>query len=99
MRGYLTTIEKVTGHAPATCPWRAFYEPIVREVVAVAWAVPDGNLEAAIGTDAPYVLVQAIGVYQRAKEATIADETRLRDEERKSEHRARDAMRKAAGRG
>lgn len=98
MRGYLTTIEKVTGHAPSTCPWRAFYEPIVREVIAVAWAVEDGNLPAVIGTDPPYQLAQALGVYERAKRATAADEMRLRDEERKAEHRVRMAASKV-GRG
>lgn len=97
MRGYLRTIETVTGHQPATCPWRAFYDPIVREVIAVAWAITDGNLPAVIGTDPPYQLTQAIGVYKRALDATRADEERLQAIERRSEHAARAAMRRAAG--
>lgn len=97
MRGYLSTIEKVTGHAPGTCPWRSFYEPIVREVIAVAWAIPDGNLAAIIGTDPPHILGQACGVYARALKATRADEERLQAEERKAENAARAAARRASG--
>lgn len=97
MRGHLTTIEKVTGHAPSTCPWRSFYEPIVREVVSVAWAIETGNLPAVIGTDPPYILTQALGVYERAHKATRADEDRLQHEERRAEHAARTAARRASG--
>jgi len=98
LRGYLTTIETVTGQAPSTCPWRAFYEPVVREVIGVAWAIEDGNLPAVIGTDPPYALTQALGVYHRALKATQADEMRLQRAEREAEHRAREAARKAGAR-
>lgn len=98
MRGYLTTIERVTGHAPTTCPWRAFYDPLVREVLDISWA-DDGNLAAVIGMDPPYQLVQALGVYKRAVTMTRAEEERIQRDERKAKADAERAARKAGARG
>jgi hypothetical protein len=99
MRGHLSTIETVTGHAPGTCPWRSFTVPIVREVLSVTWALRSSNLSAATGTDPPHKLAQAIGVYDRAYQATKADEERLLHEERAAKRRAEAALRKAESRG
>ena len=99
MRGHLSTIETVTGHAPGTCPWRSFSVPIVREVLAVAWALRSSNLSSAIGTDPPHKLAQAIGVYDRAYQSTKADEERLQSDERAAKRRVEAAMRKAASHG
>lgn len=90
IRGTLRVIEKITGHRPPTCPWRAYYEPIVREVMDVAWSVDDGNLAATLGPDPDAVLRDAIGVYRRALSLTKAEEERLarEDAERKRRHNA-----------
>ena len=93
MRGHIDTIERVTGWRPPTCPWRAFSEPIVREVLALA-AFKDGDLVAAIGTNAPADLIAAIGVYRRARNATDADEQALLRIERDAKRRAVEAARK-----
>lgn len=99
MRGYQTTIERVTGHRPPTCPWRAFSLPIVREVLAVEWSSDKGNLTATIGTDGPAQLVAAIGLFERSVASTLADERKIRDIEREATRRAKDAARKAGIRG
>lgn len=99
LRGHIVAIERVTGHAPPTCPWRAFSEPIVAEVLDVAWAVPEGNLEAVVGADSDHLLMQAMGVYQRAKLATRAEEDRLMSEERDAKRRAAAEAAKAGRRG
>jgi len=99
LRGHIKTIEHVTGHAPPTCPWRSFSEPIVAEVLSVSWAVPDGNLEAVVGPDSDHKLMQAMGVYQRAKAATRAEEDRMIREEGEAKRRARAEAAKAGRRG
>jgi hypothetical protein len=70
------------GHRPPTCPWRAYYDPLVREVMSLAWAIEGGNLPAVIGDDTPAILVEAIGVYRMAVMSTSAEERRLREEAR-----------------
>ena len=95
LRGHIKAIEHVTGHAPPTCPWRSFSEPIVAEVLSIAWAVPEGNLEAVTGPDSDHKLMQALGVYQRAKAATRADEDRLIRDEAEAKRRAKAEAAKA----
>lgn len=91
-RGVLTAVERVTGLRPPTCPWRAFYEPVVREVLAVSWATGDAHaLGPVVGPDPDHKLMVALGVYTRAKVATTADEQRIRDEERERERQRKQA--------
>lgn len=96
LRAHLTSIERVTGHRPSTCPWRAFYHPLVREVLEVHWAVEQGNLAAVIGTDPPYLLVEALGIFRRALLATQAEERKLKRQETEA---ARSAEREARKHG
>ena len=99
-RGVLVAVERVTGLRPPTCPWRAFYEPVVREVLAVSWACGEANaLGAVLGPDPDHKLTAALGVYQRAKVATTADEQRIRDEERERERMRRQATMNARRHG
>lgn len=65
-------IEDVTGHRPATCPWRVFYDPFVREILKGADYAADGNLVVAWGDDPPAEWVDALHVYRTAKNATKA---------------------------
>lgn len=95
-RGVLRAIDRVTGHEPPTCPWRAMSEPIVRDVLAVSWAA-EGNLAAVLGADPDHKLTQALGVYTRAKNYTRSDEMRLESEEREREKTRRQAMNNARG--
>lgn len=82
IRATLGIIERITGHRPPTCPWRAFMEPIVREVLSVSWA-GGGDLAAAVGPDPDAKLLEGLGVYTRAKLATEREERRLEEENRK----------------
>lgn len=95
LRAVLSTVAKLTGYEPPTCPWRAMSEPIVREVLTVSWSVEAGNLGAILGPDPDSKLTDAIGVYRRSVEVTRAEEMRLEreDRERRAKHTA--AARKA----
>jgi hypothetical protein len=76
-------MERITGHKPPTCPWRAMYAPIVREVMEVLDLDESGNLAVAIGSDPPGILVDAIGVYKRAAEAVRNEDQMLALEQAK----------------
>lgn len=84
-RRHLAIIERVTGHAQITCPWRAMYQPIVMEVLAAMPFDENGNLALAIGNDPPRQLVDAISTYKIAAMATRNEESKLRAEKRKRE--------------
>lgn len=76
-----------------TCPWRAFYDPLVKEVISVYWAKEGGNLGAVIGQDAPGILVDAIGVFVRALEMTKGEDRKIAEEERKRRNETEKALR------
>lgn len=66
-------VEKVTGH-PAesvTCPWSAFSDPDVREVIAAHEFWP--AVEFWAGDDPEWWLIEGLRVYHRALEATRVD--------------------------
>lgn len=88
IRSHLVTIERVAGHRPPTCPWRAMSEPAVLEVLSVAWAVDGGNLAAVLGADPDAHLVQALGIYRRALTRTANDERRIQHEEAEAKRKA-----------
>lgn len=75
---HLDAIERITGYRPTTCPWRAYYDELVREVMEIAWSIEGGNLAAVITENTPAILVEALGVYRSALLATRAEEMRLR---------------------
>lgn len=84
LAGHLVVIEKLT-RAPRvqTCPWRSYYSPLVREVMALAWSVPEGNLSALVDDRTPAIVLDALAVFQGAMQSVLAEEARLRDEARK----------------
>ena len=73
-------IEGVAHSRPPTCPWRAFREPLVHEVLELSAAFDPPNLGAVLGQDPPALLVDAVLHYQSALKATWADDSRLRRE-------------------
>jgi hypothetical protein len=73
----------VTGARPVTCPWRALYAPLVREVMEAMAFDENGNLAIALGSDPPAVLVDGIAVFKRAYAATQAEDMRIAALERK----------------
>lgn len=96
LRRHLTMIEQVTGHRPPTCPWNAFNEPIVKEVLKHTWSVTDGNLTVSMGADPSNIVSEAMGVYIRARGAARAEEDRAQREDAKVERAAKAALAKAS---
>lgn len=80
MRRHLDVIRRVTGHKPHTCPWRAYSDPLVAEVMQHAWACDPPNLDASLGADPPAILVDAIGHYRMSLLATQGEDAKLRRE-------------------
>ena len=71
-------VEKVTGHPAESvpCPWSAFSDPDVAEVLAAHEFWP--NVEIWIGPDPEWWLVEGLRVYHRALEATRVDVIAMR---------------------
>lgn len=91
LHGHLDAIERITGVRPSSCPWRAFYDPLVREVQRLAWAIDSGNLAAVLTERTPAVVVDGLAAYRGAQQAVFSEERRIRQAER-------DAARAAKGR-
>lgn len=72
VRAVLGAIESLVGYRPTTCPWRAFYHPLVTEVMDVVALSSEHLGLAYLGTDPPAILVDAIALYLRCKAATLA---------------------------
>lgn len=77
-------IENVTGSAPPTCPWQAFRDPVVHDVLAAFGWYSNGQVTAMLGADPPAHLIDGLRVYDAAINATRADRM-----DRESEKRAR----------
>lgn len=80
VRSFRAMIKKVTDIEPDSCPWRAFYHPLVREVMQVATLASERSI-ALLGQDPPAILVEAFEVYARARAQTTAHFIRQRTEE------------------
>lgn len=80
-------MERVTGTKPLTCPWRAFNDPVVREVVFASDAYDKGNLATHWGDDPPAEWLDAMRVYTQAKVATRVHYTELDRKKREREHK------------
>jgi hypothetical protein len=77
VRKHLDVIRRVTGDAPSTCPWRAMYHPLVRDVMDALPMKRDGNLAVAIGADPAARLVKAIVHFEHARDATRNEDEKL----------------------
>lgn len=70
--GLKSEIREITGHAPETCPWRVFYDPIVARVVGIATLAEEGLGAPALGDDPPAILLDGLRVYFTSRNATRA---------------------------
>lgn len=86
-------IRQITGHEPPTCPWRVYYEPIVKAVVHLRTLAADGLAELELGPDPAAVILDAYATYLRAYNATYADEMEAERAEREAKRKA-DAARR-----
>jgi hypothetical protein len=72
MAGFKAEIREITGHAPETCPWRVFYDPLVAHVIGIMNLSSEGLGAAALGEDPPGILLDGLRVYIAARNATRA---------------------------
>lgn len=61
-------VEKLTGDRPPTCPWRAFYDPLVSEASNLARTAALGLGAAYAGEDPPAILLDAVLRYTGARD-------------------------------
>lgn len=80
VRSFRKVIKDITGIEPESCPWRAFYHPLVREVLQLATLASERSI-GLLGADPPAILVEAFEVYTRARAQTSAHFLRQRTEE------------------
>ena len=78
----MKVIQRITGNAPPTCPWRVMYSPLVREVLDAT--EHEANLAVAIGADPPAILIDAIGEYRRALSCVRAEDAKIAAEKAKA---------------
>lgn len=81
--GTLSVIEDVTGHRPPSCPWSAFSDPLVRDVLHAYRFFESGQLSIGIGDDPPARLVEGIALYHTSVQHLQADDIQRRREENK----------------
>lgn len=62
-------IEHVTGHRPATCPWRAFYDPLVARAIDLSVDADGGYAMASLGPDSPELVTEALRAFRVARSA------------------------------
>ena len=81
-------IRRITGSEPPTCPWRAFQDPLVVDVINACRWYESGQVAVRIGAEPPYNLVEGVETFIGALELVDAEREKRRDEERKSKARA-----------
>ncbi len=93
----LDGIERLTGGRPPSCPWRAFRDPFVREVIDLyraAGGLTEGGAVPAhvLGMDPPHAVWRGLLHYVQAVALVRADRQRRDREERERQSRLRGAM-------
>lgn len=80
-------VESITGVRPMSCPWRSFFDPVVKAVIGVA-ILADENLGLAVLDDeTPALITDALPIYIHAKLAT-------RSHDMEEDRKKREAKRK-----
>ena len=69
----LETIESVAGDRPETCPWLAFSDPFVLEILEAYAFFESGQLSLYWGADPANLLVEGIRHYHGAVRRVTAD--------------------------
>lgn len=76
-------VEQSCGEEPTTCPWRAYEDPMIAEVLRAYRWFESGQLGLLLGSDPPNVLVEAIGIYHGALATVRAHDTRTQQKNAK----------------
>ena len=69
---YFQAVKNWTGDRPLTCPWRAFYDPLVRDVIDIYPYFSTGQLAMVLGPDPPTKIIEALGYYHTVLERISA---------------------------
>lgn len=85
-------VELLTGSRPPTCPWRAFYDPLVDAVVGAATLARE-NMGHLYSDDEPAILVDGLRVYLAARNGTEAHDGKSERAQREAEAKARRSQR------
>lgn len=94
----LTGIERATGERPDGCPWRAFDDPYVGEVLRAYRWWKAGQL-ALRWPDPPVALLIGLEVYDAALNAVQAHDSREERKRRETEAKERELSRRASRKG
>lgn len=70
VQGMAAHMEHVTGLRPVTCPWRVFWDPLVKEVLEIATLAEKGMGGSGLGNDPPGILLDGMHIYLRSLNAT-----------------------------
>lgn len=81
-------IRHLTGRAPPSCPWRAFYSPLVDAVVNISRLGRRNLGHLALEDDPPALILDGLNVYLAARDATEAHDAEMRRKENEAQQRA-----------
>lgn len=79
--GVFDTVEQWTGHRPASCPWRAFSHPLVRQVID-AWPYFERNSLSIWAPEPSHRLVLGLRLFAAARDRIASEQHRLAAESR-----------------
>lgn len=80
---HLDIIEEITGQRPPTCPWRAFYDPLVMHTMGLTIDADGGYAMATLGDDPAPLLVDALRIFRSARAAGARHVRRILDARKK----------------
>lgn len=85
---------RLTKEAPCeTCPWRAWSNPIVLDVLNAAKWFESGQVQLRLGKDPPHYLLEGIDVYESACARVRADKWERERQKSEQERKANSAKR------
>lgn len=76
-------MRNVTGRSTDTCPWTAFGDPVVADIINAHRWYDTGQVHLFLGSDPPAHLVAGLEMYVAALSATRADRMDRESEERR----------------
>jgi len=83
VRAELAVVESVTGERPSTCPWAAFLDPDVADVVRAYDWHESGQCAEWWGPEPEWWIVEGVRVYHRALGRVRADAIKIEGERKK----------------
>ena len=89
MLGDCKAIEEVTGSKISECPWRAFFDPDVADVLRAYDFWESGQCGEYWGSDPEFWLVEAVRAYHTALERCRADVRKVERERREQQNKAK----------